>query len=167
MNFFLGKERLLQPADFAPFARPSLLITAAPTSEQPPKARCAGDSAAARRETAPPACGRLSLLLVVVHPESLTRCVHMPPGISPPQPQRTREAELCDIVVRTLRAGGSVLLPCSPGGRALELILLLSSHWREKRNLDVCATYPALPCRNQNYPVTSAAAHTHARHRPS
>lgn len=54
-----------------------------------------------------------------------------------PQPQRIREAELCDIVVRTLRAGGSVLLPCSPGGRALELILLLTSHWREKRNLDV------------------------------
>lgn len=41
VNFFMGKERLLQPADFSAFARPSLLITAAPTSDQPPKARMA------------------------------------------------------------------------------------------------------------------------------
>ncbi|GAB4814627.1 hypothetical protein N2152v2_001673 [Parachlorella kessleri] len=53
-------------------------------------------------------------------------------------PERpSKEKELLDAVLSTLRGDGNVLLPVDPAGRVLELILLLEGHWAQHR-----LTYP-------------------------
>ena len=49
------------------------------------------------------------------------------------QPWTRREGEFIDTVMSTLRRGGNVLVPVDASGRVLELLLLLSAHWRRQR----------------------------------
>ncbi|PSC73960.1 cleavage and polyadenylation specificity factor subunit 2 [Micractinium conductrix] len=49
----------------------------------------------------------------------------------------TKEKDLLEAVMTTLRGDGSVLLPIDTAGRLLELVLLLEKHWSEHR-----LTYP-------------------------
>ncbi|QCD94826.1 cleavage and polyadenylation specificity factor subunit 2 [Vigna unguiculata] len=52
--------------------------------------------------------------------------------------RRQKDKEFGDILKKTLRAGGNVLLPVDTAGRVLELILLLESYWSDE---------------NLNYPI--------------
>ena len=49
------------------------------------------------------------------------------------QPWTRREGEFIDAVMSTLRRGGNVLVPVDASGRVIELLLLLSAHWRRQR----------------------------------
>ena len=49
------------------------------------------------------------------------------------QPWSRRESEFIDDVMSTLRRGGNVLVPVDASGRVLELLLLLSAHWKRQR----------------------------------
>ncbi|WVF69249.1 hypothetical protein IAT40_004025 [Kwoniella sp. CBS 6097] len=46
--------------------------------------------------------------------------------------RRERETALLDLVTSTLKSGHSVLLPCDPSPRLLELLILLDQHWTFK-----------------------------------
>ncbi|OCF33419.1 cleavage and polyadenylation specificity factor subunit 2 [Kwoniella heveanensis BCC8398] len=46
--------------------------------------------------------------------------------------RRERETALLDLVTSTLHSGHSVLLPCDPSPRLLELLILLDQHWTFK-----------------------------------
>ncbi|XP_028790004.1 cleavage and polyadenylation specificity factor subunit 2-like [Neltuma alba] len=46
--------------------------------------------------------------------------------------RRQKDKEFGDIMKKTLRAGGSVLLPVDTAGRVLELILMLESYWADE-----------------------------------
>ena len=50
--------------------------------------------------------------------------------------KRRREAELCELVHRTVAVGGKVLIPCAAIGRPQELLLLLEQYW-ERMQLDL------------------------------
>lgn len=52
--------------------------------------------------------------------------------------RRQKDKEFGDILKKTLRAGGNVLLPVDTAGRILELILMLESYWADE---------------NLNYPI--------------
>ncbi|XP_004499957.1 cleavage and polyadenylation specificity factor subunit 2 [Cicer arietinum] len=52
--------------------------------------------------------------------------------------RRQKDKEFGDILKKTLRAGGNVLLPVDTAGRVLELILMLESYWSDE---------------NLNYPI--------------
>ncbi|TKY45201.1 Cleavage and polyadenylation specificity factor subunit 2 [Spatholobus suberectus] len=52
--------------------------------------------------------------------------------------RRQKDKEFGDILKKTLRAGGNVLLPVDTAGRVLELILMLESYWADE---------------NLNYPI--------------
>ncbi|XP_024532304.1 cleavage and polyadenylation specificity factor subunit 2 isoform X1 [Selaginella moellendorffii] len=47
--------------------------------------------------------------------------------------RRQRDQEFLDIILRTLRSSGNVLLPVEPSGRVLEIILYLDQHWSQHR----------------------------------
>ncbi|CAN1296294.1 Cleavage and polyadenylation specificity factor subunit 2, partial [Linum perenne] len=47
-------------------------------------------------------------------------------------PRQQRDKEFLERIVRTLEAGGNVLLPVDSAGRALELILILEEFWRQR-----------------------------------
>lgn len=49
------------------------------------------------------------------------------------EPRRTRDDMLFDLIVKTLGNNGNVLLPTDAAGRALELLLLLHSHWEANK----------------------------------
>lgn len=46
--------------------------------------------------------------------------------------RRQKDKEFGDIMKKTLRAGGNVLLPVETAGRVLELILILESYWADE-----------------------------------
>ncbi|KAK7315058.1 hypothetical protein VNO77_33590 [Canavalia gladiata] len=46
--------------------------------------------------------------------------------------RRQKDKEFGDILKKTLRAGGNVLLPVDTAGRVLELILMLESYWADE-----------------------------------
>ncbi|XP_057446178.1 cleavage and polyadenylation specificity factor subunit 2 [Lotus japonicus] len=46
--------------------------------------------------------------------------------------RRQKDKEFGDILKKTLRSGGNVLLPIDTAGRVLELILMLESYWAEE-----------------------------------
>ncbi|WVW84589.1 hypothetical protein I302_106623 [Kwoniella bestiolae CBS 10118] len=48
--------------------------------------------------------------------------------------RRERETALLDVVTSTLESNHSVLLPCDPSPRLLELLILLDQHWTFKLN---------------------------------
>lgn len=52
--------------------------------------------------------------------------------------RRQKDKEFGDILKKTLRAGGNVLLPVDTAGRILELVLMLESYWADE---------------NLNYPI--------------
>ena len=49
------------------------------------------------------------------------------------QPWTKREGEFVDAIMSTLRLGGNVLVPVDASGRVIELLLLLSAHWKRQR----------------------------------
>uniref|UniRef100_A0A7N0RI13 Cleavage and polyadenylation specificity factor subunit 2 n=1 Tax=Kalanchoe fedtschenkoi TaxID=63787 RepID=A0A7N0RI13_KALFE len=44
-------------------------------------------------------------------------------------PRRQRDQEFLDVILKTLKGDGNVLLPVDPAGRVLELLLLLEQYW--------------------------------------
>ncbi|XP_051121439.1 cleavage and polyadenylation specificity factor subunit 2 isoform X2 [Andrographis paniculata] len=52
-------------------------------------------------------------------------------------PRRQKDQQFLDVIVKTLRADGKVLLPVDTAGRVLEILLILEQYW-EQSNL----TYP-------------------------
>lgn len=47
--------------------------------------------------------------------------------------RKARETCILDVVTSTLTSGHSVLMPCDPSPRLLELLVLLDQHWTFKR----------------------------------
>ena len=48
-------------------------------------------------------------------------------------PSKTRENDLIEAILRTVRQDGNVLIPIDPAGRVLELLLVLEERWSQKQ----------------------------------
>uniref|UniRef100_A0A061RWX8 Cleavage and polyadenylation specificity factor subunit 2 n=1 Tax=Tetraselmis sp. GSL018 TaxID=582737 RepID=A0A061RWX8_9CHLO len=69
-----------------------------------------------------------------------------------PFDRQARDDKLKDLIISTLRGDGNVLLPVDSAGRALELLLMLDSHWTDRR-----IVYPLIFMNHQAYNVVEFA----------